>query len=84
VCRVSLPACRASGADTGHRLCGVICLQPDGHVVTIHQALIRSLMQILSALPFFLGFLWMIWDKDKLTWHDHISGTRLYEWQANT
>lgn len=72
------------GQTPGHRLCGIICLQPDGHIVTIHQALIRSLIQILSALPFFLGLAWMIWDKDKLTWHDRVSGTRLYEWQANT
>jgi uncharacterized RDD family membrane protein YckC len=24
-----------------------------------------------------LGFLWQLVDKDKLTWHDRISGTRL-------
>ncbi len=73
-----------SGQTIGHRLCGVICLQPDGHIVTIQQALFRTLFQILSALPFFLGFAWMIWDRKKLTWHDHWSGTRLYEWQENT
>jgi uncharacterized RDD family membrane protein YckC len=33
------------GQTPGHRVCGIICLQPDGHIVTIHQALIRSLMQ---------------------------------------
>ncbi len=26
---------------------------------------------------FGLGFLWQLWDKDKLTWHDRASGTRL-------
>jgi uncharacterized RDD family membrane protein YckC len=30
-----------------------------------------------SLIPFGLGFLWQLWDKDKLTWHDRIAGTRM-------
>lgn len=75
----------ATGGQTlGHRLTGVIVLQPDGHVISIRQALIRTLVQIISALPFFLGFAWMIWDKDKMTWHDRASGTRVFEWAETT
>ena len=73
-----------TGQTVGHKLCGVVVLQPDGHIVTIRQALLRTLFQIVSAAPFFLGFAWMIWDAEKLTWHDRLSGTRVYEWQDAT
>lgn len=31
--------------------------------------------KILSAIPLGLGFFWMLWDKEKQTWHDKIAGT---------
>lgn len=40
-------------------------------------ATLRFFAAILSWLPLGLGFLWQLWDKDGLTWHDRISGTRL-------
>ena len=40
-------------------------------------ATVRFFAAILSWLPFGLGFFWQLWDKDKLTWHDRLSGTRL-------
>ncbi len=41
------------------------------------QASIRFVAAIVSWLAFGLGFLWQLWDRDKLTWHDRLSGTRL-------
>ena len=38
---------------------------------------IRFFAAVLSWLPLGLGFWWQIWDKDKLSWHDRLSGTRL-------
>ena len=38
---------------------------------------IRFFAAILSWLPLGLGFWWQIWDKDELSWHDRLSGTRL-------
>lgn len=38
---------------------------------------VRFLAAIISWLPLGLGFWWQLWDQDKLTWHDRISGTRL-------
>jgi uncharacterized RDD family membrane protein YckC len=40
-------------------------------------ASIRFFAAILSWLPAGLGFWWSLWDRDKLTWHDRISKTRL-------
>ena len=34
------------------------------------RAFIRWLVSILSALVIFLGYLWMLWDKEKQCWHD--------------
>ena len=34
------------------------------------RALGRALMSIVSAVVFLLGYLWMIWDSEKQTWHD--------------
>jgi uncharacterized RDD family membrane protein YckC len=40
-------------------------------------ATLRFFAAIVSWLPCGLGFLWQLWDKDKLTWHDRISKTRI-------
>jgi uncharacterized RDD family membrane protein YckC len=49
----------------------------DGQIPSTSTASIRFFASILSWIPFGLGFVWQLWDKDKLTWHDRISGTRL-------
>ncbi len=51
--------------------------RPDGTVPSFGTASLRFAAAILSWLPLGLGFLWQLWDKDKLTWHDRLSGTRL-------
>ena len=38
---------------------------------------VRFFFALLSWAPLGLGFLWQLWDRDKLAWHDRISGTRL-------
>lgn len=49
----------------------------DGNKPTLAIATVRFFAAILSWAPAGLGFLWQLWDKDKLTWHDRISGSRL-------
>jgi uncharacterized RDD family membrane protein YckC len=34
------------------------------------RAFIRWLVSIISAIVLLLGFLWMLWDKEKQCWHD--------------
>jgi uncharacterized RDD family membrane protein YckC len=38
------------------------------------RALIRQIVKIISAIPIFLGYFWMIWDKEKQAWHDKAAG----------
>ena len=49
----------------------------DGDKPGILAATIRFFAAILSWIPLGLGFWWQLWDKDGLTWHDRLSGTRV-------
>jgi uncharacterized RDD family membrane protein YckC len=49
----------------------------DGNVVSLATALIRFAAACLSLLPLGLGFLWILIDRRRLTWHDRLSGTRV-------
>jgi uncharacterized RDD family membrane protein YckC len=49
----------------------------DGSRPGVGAATIRFFAAILSWLPLGLGFWWQLWDREGLTWHDRLSGTRL-------
>ena len=44
-----------------------------GNNITIGQAILRYIGYIIGSIPLALGFLWVIWDKNKQGWHDKIS-----------
>ncbi len=69
-----------SGQTVGKQVTGAIVLEPDGHILTIQKSVVRTLAAIISAIPFGLGFLWALWDKDHETWHDKIARTAVYKW----
>lgn len=46
-----------------------------GQPIGYGRALVRWLVSIVSALVFLLGYLWMLWDPNKQTWHDKASGS---------
>jgi uncharacterized RDD family membrane protein YckC len=46
----------------------------DGQPIGYQRALVRDLARILSAIPIYLGYLWMLWSRERQTWHDAISG----------
>lgn len=49
----------------------------DGGLPSLRQATVRFLAAIVSFAAFGLGFLWSLWDREGLAWHDRLSGTRL-------
>lgn len=49
----------------------------NGGRITSRQALIRFAMAAVSALCLGLGYLWVLWDRDKCSWHDRASRTRV-------
>jgi len=48
-----------------------------GGAIDFTSANIRFFAAIVSWLPAGLGFLWSLWDKDRLTWHDRLSRTHI-------
>lgn len=40
-----------------------------------NQLMIRYLGYVISSMPFFIGFLWIGFDKNKQGWHDKMAGT---------
>ena len=66
-----------SGRTLGMQSWGLRVETPAGDIPTFKTASIRFAAAILSWLPLGLGFFWQLWDKDQLTWHDRLSGTRL-------
>lgn len=65
------------GRTLGMQSWGLQLESIQGGRVTLSQANIRFFAALLSWAPAGLGFLWQLWDKDKLAWHDRISGTQL-------
>jgi uncharacterized RDD family membrane protein YckC len=46
-----------------------------GQPIGYGRALGRALMSIVSGVVLLLGYLWMIWDSEKQTWHDKVVGS---------
>jgi len=65
------------GTTPGMMLRGLRVVDFAGEEPTPRQLLLRAAGYMLSAGTFFLGFLWVQWDEDELTWHDRISRTYL-------
>jgi uncharacterized RDD family membrane protein YckC len=67
-----------NGQTLGMLAWRVKAVQADSRAkITWRQALIRYLAAYLSWAALGLGFWWSLWDKDKKTWHDRLSGTEL-------
>lgn len=68
--------CRG-GQTLGMRAWRLQIQQPNGRTPTLKQAVVRGLVAPLSFVPLGLGFWWSLGDKEKRTWHDTASGTRM-------
>jgi uncharacterized RDD family membrane protein YckC len=63
-----------TGATPGKKMCGIKVIDFNaGGSIGYGRAFVRFLMKIVSGIPFYLGYLWMLWDKEKQTWHDKVS-----------
>jgi uncharacterized RDD family membrane protein YckC len=64
-----------SGQTVGKRAMGirVYDLRVGGPIGT-GRAIGRYFARILSAIPCFLGYFWMLWDKERQCWHDKLVG----------
>ncbi|HEY2461703.1 MAG TPA: RDD family protein [Candidatus Acidoferrum sp.] len=65
------------GTTPGMMFRGLQVVSFTGEAPTPRQMLLRSFGYVLSAGTFFMGFFWVWWDEDALTWHDRLSRTYL-------
>lgn len=47
----------------------------DGGQVAPGAAILRWAMSYVSGIPLLLGYLWMLWDPQRQTWHDKVAST---------
>ena len=65
------------GRTLGMQSWGLQLQNADGSLPSVAASTLRYFSALLSWLPLGLGFLWQLVDRDKLAWHDRLSGTRL-------
>jgi uncharacterized RDD family membrane protein YckC len=65
----------AWGQTIGKMIFGLRVVTVDGQPLSFPRALVRTMVYALSAIPLFLGFLWVGFTSSKRSWHDWIAGT---------
>ncbi|MCK5553916.1 MAG: zinc-ribbon domain-containing protein [Deltaproteobacteria bacterium] len=63
------------GATFGKMATKVKIVNTDGSNISYGTAFLRYIGTIISSIPFSLGYLWMLWDDKRQTWHDKIAST---------
>src|SRR5271157_1238939 len=65
----------AAGKTPGKMIFGLKVVQSTGEQMTFGLAFLRWVGYIISAVVFYLGFAWILFDAKKQGWHDRIAGT---------
>lgn len=71
------------GRTLGMQSWGLRIEDDNGNPPGLAQCSLRFAAALLSWIPFGLGFFWQLIDRDRLTWHDRLSGTRLRHYPRN-
>ncbi len=69
----------SAGSTIGMKILRIKMLRENDQPIGLAVLVIRSVVSIFSALLFYLGFLWAIFDKKKQTWHDKAAQTVVVE-----
>ena len=60
-----------TGQTFGKKAMGIRVIDfKTGGPIGYGRAFIRYIGRIVSEIPIFLGYFWMLWDKEKQCWHD--------------
>lgn len=63
------------GQTVGMMILKIKITKESGGKITYQDAVLRYFAAILSGVALGIGYLWMIWDSKKQTWHDHLAKT---------
>ena len=72
-----------NGQTLGMQVWGLRIQNADGSAISLWQALLRFLVSIGSWLLCGLGFFWVLWDKEKRSWHDIYSESQVVQLPKN-
>jgi len=64
-----------NGQTIGKLAMGIRVVTADGTPVPVGRAFARAGMKLVSLAALGLGYLWMLWDPHKQTWHDKVAKT---------
>jgi uncharacterized RDD family membrane protein YckC len=64
-----------NGQTIGKKAMGIRVVSAGGAPVPVGMAFVRSVMKIVSGMVLMLGYLWMLWDPNRQTWHDKVAQT---------
>lgn len=67
------------GQTLGMKTWKIKLVSNDSQLINWKQVVIREITAVFSWLFLGLGFIWSIFDKDKCSWHDIMSNTRLID-----
>jgi uncharacterized RDD family membrane protein YckC len=65
------------GFTPGKAVLGLKVVRKNGGKASFGRSLLRFFAYWISAVPLFLGFLWVLWDPNRQGWHDKIAGTKV-------
>jgi uncharacterized RDD family membrane protein YckC len=66
----------STGQTLGKRALGIRVVElGSGGSIGYGRAFIRYIGRFVSAIALLLGYLWMLWDKEKQTWHDKFANS---------
>jgi uncharacterized RDD family membrane protein YckC len=65
------------GYTPGKALLGLRIVRQDGRPLSVGRALLRYLGYWISAIPLFLGFIWVLIDRQHEGWHDKLANTHV-------
>jgi uncharacterized RDD family membrane protein YckC len=64
-----------NGQTPGKRVMGIRIVKADGSAFGLVPAILRYVGYFVSGIVLLLGYIWILFDKDKQGWHDKIAGT---------
>ena len=64
-----------AGFTPGKAVLGLRIVRPDREPITGARALLRFVGYWVSAIPLFLGYIWVLLDHHRQGWHDKMAGT---------
>ena len=64
-----------TGQTPGKSIMGLRVIRTDGKRLKLRNALVRLVGYWISTLLFFMGYWWVLFDKSRQGWHDHLART---------